>query len=275
MVLFYEMEIDTDFLIEARRNAYVECSMNFMEHNNIAGYYGNNIPLEFFYGFGLIPVPLEDVDAEIFAFTSEALRKKNFCDCIQSTLTYLETDKCPILFSCKAYFFQDFCELMFREFSARTKKPCIKLELANVGSVDFLKNELEKVATKKFNAEKYNQAKQSLKYIDSVIERIENYSDVDGETIFLLRYYSPYITDLNTRFEYFKTLEKNFTFKSTKQERPLCSVACPRGAFKNVFTQVPKLTKIIWQKSDQKPLDFADKRCIHKHARDTEYYVYK
>ncbi|MEL3908835.1 MAG: hypothetical protein P1P64_07505 [Treponemataceae bacterium] len=267
------MEIDKDFLIETRRNAYVECSMNFIEHNNIVGYYGTGIPLELFYGFELIPVPLEGVDSDVFAFTNETLLEENFCDCIQSTLTYLETEKCPILFSCKAYFFQNFCELMFREFSTRTKKPCIKLELEKDDGLDILKKEIEKISAKKFNLEKSEQAKKRLKYIDSVIEKIENYSDVDGEKIFLLRYYSPYIIDLNTRLEYFKTLEKKLIFKNTKQKRKLFTVACPRGIFKNIYKQVPKSAKIIWDKNFPKntKLDFADKRCVYEHLHNTEY----
>lgn len=267
--------IDTEFLLDCRRNAYVDCSMQYMEHNNVIGYFGQDVPLEVLYGFGLIPVPLEDVDAEIFRFTSEALKQRHFCDCIQSTLTYLETDKCPILFSCKAYVFGNSCDLFFREFSSRTPKICIHLS----SGVSKAENEsvtlLREIAGRDFDKTVYAKAKENLAYINSVLEKIEHYSNATALEIFMLEFYSPYIIDLTQRVNYFKQLEHTLNFTSERKERKSITAACPRGAFKSIFAQTPDNARVLWQPSckacETASFDFADAACVFSHSLDTHY----
>lgn len=273
-----EQAIDTEFLLNSRRNAFVECSMHFMEHNNVVAYFGENIPLAVLYGYGLIAVPLEDIDTEIFQFTSAELRNGGFCDCITSTLTYLETDKCPILFSAKAYLFSNACERLFTEFSARTEKPCIRFNATSFQTAQReaeLKSALRDIADTDFDEAAYKKAYNDLAYIDSVLEKIAAYSDATALELFLLRFYSPYITNLTERVRYFETLEKTIRFKTERRERPLFTAACPRGAFKSIAAQVPENALIMWQCPHEaaalERFDFADAACTFQHVHECRY----
>ena len=44
-----ESLIDTDFLIELRRNAYIECTENYLSTDTVAGIFGDELPEELFY----------------------------------------------------------------------------------------------------------------------------------------------------------------------------------------------------------------------------------
>lgn len=252
--------IDIEFLLECRRNAYISCTMQFIEKNNVVGYFGEHIPLEIFYGYNLFPVPLEDVDADVFAFSSDDIKNdKTLCDCIRSTLTYLETDKCPILHSCKAFVFAPVCKKFFSAFSNLTKKDCVVLPNEYSEWEAYLKKLLASFSDTAYDSASAYNAKKKLDYISSTISKIECKTKITTEELFLLQYYTPYILELDERVQYFKDLEQQLVFSDYDFKRPHFSLPCPRGYFHDAVSYMPSQAKVSWGDSSG---DFADSHCF-------------
>ncbi|MGP1437812.1 MAG: 2-hydroxyacyl-CoA dehydratase family protein [Treponema sp.] len=231
------MKIDKDFLVELRRNAYIECTENYLDTNTMVGIFGDDLPEELFYACGVVPVPIEGVDSHIFKF-GKAGEGIGFCDVIRSTLIYLTTQKCPILYSCKMYVLEDFCTSFINVLKANTEK-----------KVSIYKNDKELIQTlcsvydTDYDENIMQNAKADLDYIKEVLEKIKYYSDVSMEELFLLEFYSKYMTKLSDRKKYFELLEKSLSFKKRKNNVEEVFAVCPRGNYKSIFNDSPN-TKI-------------------------------
>ena len=70
-------------VLELRRNAFIETIMGLNNETYIVGYIGKTVPKEIFYGFNLIPLPLDGIDLHILKYSQE----KGICNIINSTLT--------------------------------------------------------------------------------------------------------------------------------------------------------------------------------------------
>ncbi|QQK08300.1 hypothetical protein [Miniphocaeibacter halophilus] len=104
-------------LLELRKTAFVDCIMKKMETDNIIGVFGENFDQALLYGYGLIPIPIIGLDSYIFDYGYI-----EGCDPIRSTMVYLETEKCPLLFSSKMYILDGSCPKIEEEFLKRTEK---------------------------------------------------------------------------------------------------------------------------------------------------------
>lgn len=78
------MENLREEILELRRNAFIETIMGLDNERYIIGYLGKTVPKEIFYGFDLVPLPLDGVDRYILNYSNE----KNLCSIVNSTLTY-------------------------------------------------------------------------------------------------------------------------------------------------------------------------------------------
>ena len=89
---------------ELRREAYIDATLRMQANDNIIGVFGSAyseaqspvIDEAIIYGCGLVPVPIVGVDAFIFKHGDYPA-----CDAIKSTMVYLTTQKCPLLYSSK------------------------------------------------------------------------------------------------------------------------------------------------------------------------------
>lgn len=255
--------IDKDFLIDLRRNAYVECTENYLKANNVVGIFGDAIPEEIFYACGLIPVPMEGVDSHIFKFGKEN-EGAGYCDVIKSTLIYLTTEKCPILYSCKMYVVENICKNFYNVIRANTQK---EIHIYNT------EKDLIEILCKNYGTsydEKLKQkAKSKLHYIKEILEKITYFSDLNTETIFLLKYYTKYMTDLSMRREYFAALNEKIHFQKQKENIQIISSLCPRGNFKNIcHTRNSTNTRLerTWDNSD-----YGYSNCIFNFTKEENY----
>ena len=222
------MSIDKDFLIELRRNAYVECTENYLSTNTVVGIFGDGLPEELFYACGTVPVPIEGVDSHIFKFGKEG-EWDNFCSVIKSTLIYLTTQKCPILYSCRMYVLEDFCYNFTTTLKAKTEKPVLIYK-----DDESLIQTLCKVYGTHYNEDLRQRAKCDLEYIRNVLEKLTFYSDISTEELFLLEFYSKYMINLSERKKYFEVLEKEVSFYEEKRDRNKIFSLCPRGNYKSI-----------------------------------------
>ena len=58
------------------------------------------------------------LDSHIFSFG-----EYDGCDLVKSTIIYLKTEKCPLLFSAKMYVVEDFCDHFIESLQGETEKP--------------------------------------------------------------------------------------------------------------------------------------------------------
>lgn len=239
--------IDKDFLIDLRRNAYIECTENFLTANNVVGIFGDSLPEEIFYACKLIPVPMEGVDSHIFQFGKEG-QGDGYCDVIKSTLIYLTTQKCPILYSCRMYVLEDKCKTFYEVLQANTQK------LVYVyNNEDDLIHNLSTVFETQMDQSIKQKAHSDLSYIEKILNKIECSTEFDAEEVFLLRYYTKYITDLNARRQFFEKLEKEALFNQKEQKMQKVKCLCPRGNFKNICVALnSNNTRIdrVWDNAD-------------------------
>lgn len=224
--------LDKDFLLEMRRNAYVECTENYLESNTVVGMFGDCLPEEVFYACGTVPVPIEGVDSHIFKF-GKAGEWDNTCDVIKSTLIYLTTEKCPILYSCKMYVLQPSCNAFIDAIKANTEKPV----LVYTDEASLIQTLCHVYGTS-YSEEARSEAKADLDYIKTVLEKIKYYSTIDCETYFLLEFYSKYMTSLKMRRAYFESIEKEISFTSERHNVKELGVICPRGNYRGICLDI-------------------------------------
>ena len=222
-----EAIIDKTFLIEARRNAYIECTENYLSSNTIVGVFGDDIPLELFYACGTVPVPMEGVDPHIFKF-GKVGEWQDTCDVIKSTLIYLTTQKCPILYSCKMYVLQNNCQRFIDAIKANTEKPVLVYN-----DEAQLINELCKVYGTSYNESLMKEARVDLAYIQTVLQKIKYCAALTCEEVFLLEFYSKYITSLKMRRAYFE-IDKNLIANTDECQIEEVPAFCPRGNYEKI-----------------------------------------
>ena len=115
-----------DYAPDLRREAYVDATLRMQADDNIVGVFGSAyseaqspvIDEALIYSCGLVPVPIVGVDAFIFKHGDYPA-----CDAIKSTMVYLTTQKCPLLYSSKMYVLDGCCpavETAFRQCTQKT-----------------------------------------------------------------------------------------------------------------------------------------------------------
>ena len=171
-----------DYLENLRRETYVTAVVRDSEANDVVGYIGSKIPVEIFYSMGLFPIPVYGIDAEILKFSHE----KNLCSVIDSTLTYAETDKCPLIHSSKIIVLEDFCPIMTQKLRA--------LEKIYVYDFDDSKliSKLENTYSRSFKQKSF--IKIQLETINNLLEQLKYHSDLTGLQVFILEYYLKFLS---------------------------------------------------------------------------------
>ena len=120
--------------------------------------------------------------------------------------------------------------------------------------------------------------KEILDYIENVLKKIDEYSDLSAEEAFLLRYYTPYILDLERRKKYFDDICNNIKFKSEKNIIQKIIALCPRGSYKTILKEVkkeayinPKENRVIRLCRGWSNADYGYKYCPYKYNMNVMY----
>ena len=188
-----------DYAPELRREAYVDTAIRMQAEDNIAGIFGSAyseakspvIDEALIYGCGLIPVPVAGVDAFIFKYGDYP-----GCDAIKSTMVYLTTQKCPLLYSSKMYVLDGCCPAAETAFRHCTQKPVHVYKDA-----ETLKAVLQKVYGREYSAVRYQRAQEDFAALNSVLQRLEQ-SVLSGNDFGMLAFYSRFIFELEERIAF-------------------------------------------------------------------------
>ena len=92
-------------LEEFRREAYVDAIYAKMEDDRVVGVSSDTCEA-LIISYGFIAYPIIGLDAHIFDYC----KVDGFCDPINSTIAYLKTQKCPLIYSSRFFVVDSFCE---------------------------------------------------------------------------------------------------------------------------------------------------------------------
>ncbi len=196
-------------ILELRRNAFVETILGLEQEKYIIGYVGKTVPKEIFYGFSLIPLPLDGVDKYILEYSKE----NDLCSIIDSTLTYATTKKCPLIYNAKLIIVDNSCPLLAKILKENLKE---KIYIYNENLND-LKNIVKNTFNRDFSEEKFLDAVEISKKIS---ENLENLAKTNIELRFLyeVEFYTQFIFDLNEKLKIIEEVLSHYEITNAKRK---------------------------------------------------------
>lgn len=209
-------------LPEIRRQAYVDCVMIKSGEDNLAGIFGTKVNEPLIRSFGFKTVPIEGIDSHIFSFGD-----CEGCDVIRSTLIYLKTQKCPILFSCNFFVMDAFCPSMIAAVSSHTLREVV-IYRSKHQLIDFL----EKKTNTVYNSVKHREYLERFKQIRGLEQKLEQ-SDLNAKQLFELEFFSKYFVDLDERISFLKQAVDCIEYDEKKTRRAFYMM-CPGGVYQNL-----------------------------------------
>lgn len=212
---FDSEKIQLNKIVDLRRDAYVDVLMRNARGEKLLGVFSNSYDESFIRSCGLIPIPLQALDKGIFEYGDHT-----GCDLIKASLIYLKTDKCPILHSCIAYSFDDFCPKIYEEFKLFTDKDIYIKNKTAMTFEDFCQS----------LGDKYDSSieKRSQKLLDEILV-IQGYlesTELTGVDLMNLDFYTKFILDLEKRLAFFERIIE-YPFKRIEETRKEVKVLCP------------------------------------------------
>ena len=184
------MEDLREEILELRRNAFVETIMGLENEIYIIGYLGRTVPKEIFYGFDLVPLPLDGVDKYILEYSNE----KDLCSIIDSTLTYAMTKKCPLLYNAKLVVVDNSCPLLLKILKENLKDKIFFYD----GNINNLKNRVEDVYKRDFSETNFLKAVELSKNISSKLEKLSK-TNIDSKFLYEVEFYTQFIFSLEEK----------------------------------------------------------------------------
>lgn len=204
--------LNIDFFKEIRREAYVKAIGAKMTADNVVGTFGN-VDEAFLRAYSLIPYPIISVDGFIYQYGDV----NEDCDAINSTRIYLETGKCPILFSSKFIVHSNLCPIFVEKISKVTDKKFI--------SIDNTSKFLE-MSGYSFDDKIYDEQKKLIETIDEKLKFLEK-TDIDSKLLSYSKFYLLYEPELKKRIDILDDLIKEN--KLIDNERKIVRALCPYG----------------------------------------------
>lgn len=241
--------VNVDFFKELRRDAYVKCMNHFINGDSVAGILGS-VDEAFLRGFGLIPIPILSTDGYIFEFGG----KEFACDAINSTAIYMQTDKCPLIFSSKFIVYENYCPLLIESLKGINKKDFILFSELN----QYLK-----VRGYNFSDNLYEKSKEILDYIDKKINFLSK-TNINSRLLSYAKFYSAYETDLEKRKEIIDELAEDYEFEDKKRE--IFYTLCPYGILDGIKGE--DYDVVIGENQEYAPMG-----CALKHKNNISYEV--
>ncbi|MDD7305157.1 MAG: hypothetical protein PUG67_01065 [Peptoniphilaceae bacterium] len=246
--------IDIKNLEDLRRQAFVTAIYRKIEKDNIVGVSTDKYE-SLLRGYGFLPFPIIGTDSYIFEYFKEV----NLCDPLESTLTYLKTDKCPLLFASKFFIVDDYC----KKFNDKLKKATNK----DVVETCDLKAYLDINYKDKFDKYIYESTFLKIKKINSLFDSLEQ-KDIKGSLLFKLKFYLSFVENLDQRISFLEEILPNY--KDLKEKRKLIRATCPFAVSDLIESKLKADFPYKIEKSN-KPL-YTYKNCIYQ---GIEHITYK
>lgn len=204
--------LDIDFFKELRREAYVKAIGTKLATDNVVGTFGE-VDEAFLRAFSLVPYPIVSVDGFIYQYGEVNAD----CDAINSTRIYLETGKCPILFSSKFIVHSNLCPIFVEKISKVTDKEFVLFEDVS----EFLeKNGFS------FDDEIYNEKKKLCDTIDEKLQFLEK-TNIDSRLLSYAKFYLSYEPELEKRIDILNEMINEYEF--IDNDRKIVRALCPYG----------------------------------------------
>lgn len=266
-----------DYTPDLRRDAYVDAALKMQADDNIAGIFGSAysaaqspvIDEALIYGFGLVPVPVVGVDAFIFRYGNYPA-----CDALKSTMVYLTTQKCPLLYSSKMYVLDGLCPIAEQAFRSCTQKP---VYVCGSAEAEDLKTVLAAVYGRDFSPERYQTAQVAYTQLAELLNCLER-SALSGNDFGMLAFYSHFIFDLDERIAFLTRVCRLLTDHSecsavqgTAVQMPTrvpVSVHCPDGIIQKMLPEAGTYFKPV---PPHGRADIACAGCVHPADRYVPY----
>ena len=223
---------------DLRRDAYVDATLRMQADDNIVGVFGSAyseaqspvIDEALIYGCGLVPVPIVGVDAFIFKYGDYPA-----CDAIKSTMVYLTTQKCPLLYSAKMYVLDGCCPAVETAFRQCTQKP---VHIYNDAAT--LKTVLQQVYGCEYSGARYQEAKSAFVTLNTLLHRLEQ-SMLSGNDFGVLAFYSRFIFELEERIAFLTRVCELLSSAAigehsshSPEKRVPVSIHCPDGIIQKI-----------------------------------------
>lgn len=263
-----------DYAPDLRREAYVDATLRMQADNNIVGVFGSAyseaqspvIDEALIYGCGLVPVPIVGVDAFIFKHGDYPA-----CDAIKSTMVYLTTQKCPLLYSSKMYVLDGCCPAVETAF-----RHCTQKTVHIYNDAETLKTVLQQVYCCKYSAARYQDAKSAFVTLSGLLQQLEQ-SALSGNEFGMLAFYSRFIFELEERIAFLarvcELISSAATCKHSSHlpgKRVPVSIHCPDGIIQKIKPTTGNYFKPVWVQAGRSA-DIACAGCIYPAAEYVGY----
>ena len=264
-----------DYAPDLRREAYVDATLRMQADDNIVGVFGSAyseaqspvIDEALIYGCGLVPVPIVGVDALIFKHGDYPA-----CDAIKSTMVYLTTQKCPLLYSSKMYVLDGCCPAVETAF-----RQCTQKTVHIYNDAETLKAVLQQVYGCKYSAARYQGAKSAFATLSGLLQQLEQ-STLSGNEFGVLAFYSRFIFELEERIAFLTRMCELLSSTATcehsshsPEKRVPVSIHCPDGIIQKIKPASGTYFKPVWVQAGRSA-DIACAGCIYPAA---EYVGYR
>lgn len=263
-----------DYIPDIRREAYVDATLRMQREDNIVGLFGSVyseaqspiIDEALIYSCGLIPVPIIGVDALIFEHGDYSA-----CDVIKSTMIYLTTQKCPLLYSSKMYVLDGTCSAVESAFRHCTGKPVLVYHEA-----ETCKSVLQQVYGRGFSAARYQKVQTAFATLNSLLQQLAH-STLSGNVLGMLAFYSRFIFELEERIAFLAQI-CSLVSSAANGEPSVCSavkripisVHCPDGIIQKIAPAIGSYFKPV-QVQHGHCADIACAGCIYPAGRYVAY----
>ena len=265
---------------DLRREAYVDATLRMQADDTIVGVFGSAysaaqspvIDEAIIYGCGLVPVPVVGVDAFIFKHGDYSA-----CDAIKSTMVYLTTQKCPLLYSSKMYVLDGCCPAVEVAFRQCTQKP---VHVYN--DAETLKIMLQQVYGCQYSAARYQAAQAAFLTLNRLLQQLEQ-SRLSGNDFGALAFYSRFIFELEERIAFLTRVCELLSSEphcgpSCRSTRSACTPAkrvpvsmhCPDGIIQKLAPTAGNYFKPL-RVQPGSPADIACAGCIYPAAQYVGY----
>ena len=231
-------------LEDLRREAYVGAIYAKMENDNVVGVFSDKFDA-LLISYGFIVYPIIGLDSYIFDY----YKLENVCDPINSTIAYLKTKKCPLIYSSKFFVLDDYCK-KFNEYLEKNTDKKIVYE-------KDLKKFLEKLEGRNFDEKIYFESLGKIEKINQILKDLQE-SDISGTLLYKLEFYIRFIKNLDDRISFLFDIKSKYKKKNIK--RKIIKATCPFAISDIIDKKVYENYKI----SKSKKPDFTFKNCIYE-----------
>lgn len=231
-------------LEEFRREAYVDAIYAKMEKDNVVGVFSDTCEA-LLISYGFVAYPIIGLDANIFDYC----KVDDFCDPINSTIAYLKTQKCPLIYSSRFFVVDNYCEKFITCMRKSTDKDIVY--------ENDLRAYLENIKDRLFDEKIYKESQDKLEKIKSILSDLQE-SDIDGSSLYKLGFYIRFIKDLDERISFLKYIKSKYQRKNIK--RKIIQATCPFAVTDLIDENIDKAYRIVKSKNP----DFTFDKCIYE-----------